>query len=174
MALDLFWNSWASTRDNLMLIVCGSATTWMTSKLVANKGGLHNRLTRRIHLSPFTLKETEEYLKDMGIAWERPQITDCYMTIGGTPYYLSKLRRGRSVAQNIDELFFAEDVELRSEYDFLFRSLFNDSSLYRSVVETLCAKANGMTRQEICNSLKLENGGKLTEVLRNLQSCDFI
>ena len=173
-AFELFWNSWASTQQNLMLVVCGSATTWMTEKLLGNKGGLHNRVTQSISLAPFSLGETEQFIKSIGIEWDRLQIAECYMVMGGIPYYLSKLEKGMSLSQNIDRLFFAKGAELRSEYAFLFRSLFNDSDIYKKVAETLGKKALGMTRQEIQQALNLQDGGRLTEVLRNLQRCDFI
>lgn len=173
-ALELFWNSWGDSRDNLKFIVCGSATTWMTDKLIGNKGGLHNRVNRRIYLAPFNLHETELLLRDKGIQWDRYQIVECYMAIGGTPFYLTKLERSQSLAQNIDRLFFHHAGELRTEYDFLFCSLFNESSIYRRVVELLSKKSTGLTRAEIIDSLKLPYGGKLSEVIKNLITCDFI
>lgn len=173
-ALESFWNMYASTESNLKLIVCGSATTWMMSKLIGNKGGLYNRLTSSIRLEQFTLHETEAYLKSRGITWERQQIVDCYMTMGGTPYYLSLLQKDKSIFQNIDDLFFAPDAPLRTEYTFLFRSLFNDSSNYKNVINVLARTGQGMTRNEIRTALKLPDGGMLTDILNNLCSCDFV
>ena len=173
-ALEHFWNSWGSDQPRLKFIVCGSATNWMMNKLIGDRGGLHNRLTRSIHLAPFTLCETEQYLKSNGIVWRRYDIIECYMILGGTPYYLSKLRHGLSLAQNIDELFFSPQGELRREFDFVYRSLFNDSGQYIRVVEKLGQKAKGMTRNELLEALKMPKGGKLTELLGNLQACDFI
>lgn len=173
-ALEMFWNSWASTRDGLKLVVCGSATTWMTNKLLGDKGGLHNRVTRPIRLAPFCLKETEEYLQSINIEWERQEILDAYMILGGTPFYLSLLNPTMSLAQNIDELFFGQDPVLASEYDFLFSSLFNDAVLYRKVVETLATKLKGLTREELVQALKTHNNGMMTEVLDNLRKCDFL
>ncbi len=173
-ALELFWNSWASSRQGLKLVVCGSATTWMTNKLLGDKGGLHNRVTRPIRLAPFCLAETEEYLQSIGIEWERQEILDAYMILGGTPFYLSLLNPALSLAQNIDSLFFGQDPILASEYDFLFQSLFNDAALYKKVVETLASKLKGLTREELVQLLKTNNNGKLTEILDNLIKCDFL
>ena len=173
-ALELFWNSWASSRKGLKLVVCGSATTWMTNKLLGDKGGLHNRVTRPIRLAPFCLAETEEYLQSIEIEWERQEILDAYMILGGTPFYLSLLNPTMSLTQNIDELFFGQDAILASEYDFLFKSLFNDASLYKKVVETLATKMKGLSREEIVQLLNTNNNGKLTEVLDNLKKCDFL
>ena len=173
-ALELFWNGWAAEQQNIKFIVCGSATTWMISHILENKGGLHNRITRRIKLLPFNLSETEAYLKSQNIVWNRYQIAEAYMILGGTPYYLQKLRKGYSLSQNIDLLFFAENAELKDEYIFLFRSLFNDSSIYKNTVELLSKKNKGMTRSEMLSAMKLPEGGMFTEVLENLCNCDFI
>lgn len=173
-ALESFWNMWAADQKGLKLIVCGSSTTWMTNKLLGDKGGLHNRVTRRIKLRPFTLEETESYLKRQGFQWDRFLILQCYMAMGGTPFYLSMLRPDQSVDQNIDRLFFSEDAELKMEYDFLFRSLFNDALGYKRVVETLAKKMKGMTRQELVDDLKITDNGRLTIILDNLCHCDFL
>ncbi len=173
-ALELFWNSWAAERKGLKLIVCGSATTWMTNKLLGDKGGLHNRVTRPIRLAPFTLKETEEYLQSINIGWERKDILDAYMILGGTPFYLSLLRQELTLWQNIDELFFSQDAVLQTEYGFLFSSLFNEATMYRRVVELLATKLKGMTRKELVDLLKTTDNGKFTEVLDNLVKCDFL
>ncbi len=173
-ALDLFWNGWASDQPKIKLIVCGSATTWMTDKLLGDKGGLHNRVTRKIYLAPFDLHETELFLQSKGVVWTRHQIAECYMIMGGTPYYLNMIDKEYSLPQNIDALFFAEGAELASEYEFLFRSLFKDSILYRRIVELLAKKKKGMTREEITKALNTTSGGKLTEAINDLISCDFI
>lgn len=173
-AFELFWNSWAADQPKIKLIVCGSATTWMISHLLGSRGGLYNRVTRRIKLSPFTLAETEAYLHSRQIVWNRYQIAEAYMILGGTPYYLQMLQKGYSLAQNIDRLFFSENAELREEYSFLFRSLFKDSALYRSTVELLSKKAGGMTQADMKQALKLPDGGTFSEVLENLCNCDFI
>lgn len=173
-ALEVFWNTWASERSGLKLVVCGSATTWMTNKLLGDKGGLHNRVTRPIRLSPFTLAETQLYLESEGFDWSREEIMEAYMTLGGTPYYLSLLRSELSLRQNVDELFFGRDAVLKPEYDSLFKSLFNESGVYRKVVELLSQKMQGLTRSEIASELNINASGNLTEVLDNLEKCDFI
>lgn len=173
-AFSYFWNSWGSTTGNLKLFVCGSATTWMLSTLIGDKGGLHGRVNRQIYLRPFNLEETEKFLQSKGINWTRYQIAQVYMAIGGIPYYLDMLEPSNTVNENIDNLFFSEGAVLHTEYDFIFRSLFKDSRLYRSIVEILATKSIGMTRDDIIESLGTDSGGKLTEALDNLCKCDFL
>ncbi len=173
-AFEYFWNSWGATNKRLKLIVCGSATTWMRENMLSDKGGLYNRTTRSLYLAPFTLHETEQYLLSRGIRWNRYQIAECYMILGGTPLYLQMLERGLSLTQNIDNLFFAQNAPLVREYDFLFRSLFNEAVAHRQIIETLASKAVGMTRLELIAAARIEDSGLLTKALRNLTDCDFI
>lgn len=173
-AFSYFWNSWGCTIGNLKLFVCGSATTWMLSKLIGDKGGLHGRVNRQIYLRPFNLDETGKFLHSKGIDWTHYQIAQVYMTMGGIPYYLDMLDPSMTVNENVDNLFFSEGAVLHTEYDFIFRSLFKDSKLYRSIVEILARKSIGMTREDIIGHLDIDGGGKLTEALDNLCKCDFL
>ena len=158
-ALELFWNSWAADQPRLKLVVCGSATTWMTNKLIGGHGGLHNRVTRRIHLHPFSLAETEEFLGKSGFVWNRYIITELYMIMGGVPFYLGLLNKKQTFHQNINRLFFTPQGELATEYDILFNSLFKDSAAYQKVVEALNRKSRGLTRQEIQEITGMQGGG---------------
>lgn len=173
-ALEHFWNGWACSRGDIMLIVCGSATSWIMNKLVNNHGGLHNRLTAHIYLQPFTLAETERYLQSQNIKLSRYDIAESYMVLGGIPYYLSKMQKGLSVAQNIDNLFFAQNSELKNEFQNLYASLFKNYADYIKIVGALSTKAKGLTRKEIEKITKLSSGGGLTTALKNLEYCSFI
>ena len=154
-AFEFFWNSWGATNNRLKLIVCGSATTWMRENVLSDKGGLYNRTTRSIYLAPFTLYETEQYLLSRGLKWNRYQIAECYMILGGTPLYLQMLERDKSLTQNVDNLFFVQNAPLSREYNFLFRSLFNEATLHKQIIEALANKATGLTRAEIMATTKI-------------------
>lgn len=173
-ALEHFWNGWVTMRRDIVLIVCGSATSWIVSKLVNNYGGLHNRLTRQIYLKPFTLHECELYANARELKMTRMQILQTYMVLGGVPYYWSFLRKGYSWAQNIDSLFFADNADLRNEFDALYSSLFRNPDPYIKIVTALSKKKAGMTRGEIANALGQDHGGTLTKILKDLELCGFI
>jgi len=174
MALEHFWNGWACSRSDIMLIVCDSATSWITDKLINNYGGLHNRLTASIYLQPFTLLETEIYLQSQNCNYSRYSIAECYMVMGGIPYYLSKIDATLSIAQNIDKLFFAENAEFQNEFQNHYASQFNNYADCIKILEALSSKSKGLSRQEIEKIKKLSRGSKLTTTLKNLESCGFI
>jgi hypothetical protein len=173
-ALEHFWNGWASGRADIFLIICGSATSWVVKNLFKNKGGLHNRVTRRMRLLPFTLRETEAYLTEKEISFGRYRICEAYMIFGGVPYYLSLLSKGLSLPQNVDALCFYDDGPLRNEFDELYSTLFKNSAQYIKVVTALCKKTKGLTRDEIIGETGLTSGGGLTKILDELDLCGFI
>lgn len=173
-ALDLFWNGWANRQSNVKLIVCGSATTWIVDNIIDNHGGLHNRITHEMHIHPFTLHDTEEYLTTYGFKWNRLAMAQTYMVLGGIPYYLSLLDNALSLPANIDQLFFSRDAELKKEFDRLFKSLFKSPQAYVDIIQLLANNKKGLTRKEISEKLKKETGGHLSKLLVNLENCDFI
>ena len=176
-ALENFWNGWATARreKDIVLIVCGSATSWISKKLLKNKGGLRGRLTLRIKLVPFTLRECELFAQGASLAFGKKDILELYMILGGIPYYWSFLRRGLSVAQNIDQLFFSETAQLRDEFDALYATLFKRPENYLKVIEVLSdGRKSGMTREDILAASKLTDGGTFSTILEELEECGFI
>ena len=173
-ALEHFWNGWASSRSDILLIVCGSATSWMINKLIKNHGGLHNRITRRMLIDQFSLGECEEFFKSNNIVMSRHQMVESYMILGGIPYYMSLMEKGISLPQNIDKLCFSNNGALREEFSSLYASLFIHSENHTKVVESLAKKSKGMTREEIIAATKLPDGGGLSKTLEELEQCGFV
>ena len=173
MGLEYFWNTWASSQSNILLIVCGSATSWIINKLFKNRGGLHNRVTHRMLVTPFNLLECEEYFKRKRIELSRKDIVESYMVFGGIPFYLDMFVKGLSLAQNVDKLCFTKKGELASEFSVLYSSLFKHSENHELVIKALAKKRMGLTREEILKETKLQGGG-LTSILEELEQCNFI
>ncbi len=171
--LEYFWASWVQNRDDIVLIACGSATSWMKEKLEDNQGGLHNRITHRIYLRPFFLSECKEYLLQHGFEWDDYQILQCYMIFGGIPYYLSLLRPYLSLPQNVDSLIFLRGGNLADEFNELYSALFNKADRYINIVRLLSSKREGFLRSEIEENTGYKGGG-LSKLLANLERCDFI
>jgi predicted AAA+ superfamily ATPase len=173
-SLEHFWNSWASARDDVILVVCGSAASWIINKLINHKGGLHNRVTERIKLEPFTLSESEELLQLKNSAITRYQIIQLYMVMGGIPFYLNRISPELSAMQNVEKICFAADGLLRLEFDNLFQALFSKAERHISVVRAIAQKSKGLTRKEIIKHAKISNSGTLTIILDELEKSGFI
>jgi len=173
-AFEHFWNSWGSRQNNLIVVICGSAASWMIAKVLHQKGGLHNRVTRSLPLQPFRLHETEAFLRARGIQLDRKQIIELTMAVGGVPYYLDYVRKGRSAGQNIDAIFFAANAPLSDEFDKLFAALFEHYERHLKVIRALARKQAGLTRQELVRATRLPSGGNMTTILMELETSGFI
>ncbi|MDR3295096.1 MAG: ATP-binding protein, partial [Clostridiales Family XIII bacterium] len=173
-ALDHFWNSFASSQPEIMLIACGSAASWMVKNLLNNTGGLHNRVTRRIVLNPFSLAECKRFFEQKGVVMSPYQIIETYMVFGGVPFYLNLISKRKSPAQNINDLCFGTDGELTGEFEVLYASLFRKAERHVSAVRALATKNKGLTRDEIAKLAKLPKGGTLSGVLKELELSGFI
>jgi hypothetical protein len=168
-----FWNSYAA-KANIVVVICGSATAWMIQKIINDKGGLHNRVTRRIHLQAFTLAETEAYFQERHIVFDRYQLLLLYMTMGGIPHYLDQVEGGKSAIQNIDDICFQPQGLLRTEFDNLYSSLFANPERYESIITALSSTWKSMSRIEIIEHTDITDGGGLTMMLQELEQSGFI
>jgi uncharacterized protein len=168
-----WWNDWASTQK-LVVVICGSAASWMIQKVINHKGGLHNRVTKRIHLLPFTLQETKEYLLSKKINLQHYEIIQIYMALGGVPHYLNEIVPGESAIQTINRLCLAKSGSLRQEFGNLYAALFDHPENHIAVIKALSQKHSGMTRQEIIAATKFTDGGGLSKVLDELETSNFI
>ncbi len=173
-ALDHFWNSWATRRKDIVLIVCGSATSWIISNIVASYGGLHNRVTRQIWLRQFTLHECELYCRSRNLELSRKSILEGYMAMGGVPYYWRFLKTGMSLSQNFDRMFFSEGGEMTHEYEALYASLFRFPEKHIAIVRALAGKKGGMQRDELLNAAGLSDNSGFSTALSELEQCGFI
>jgi hypothetical protein len=140
MAFENFWNNYCTKREDLIVVICGSAASYMVQKIIKKKGGLHNRISRKIRLLLFNLHETDLFLKSRGIKYTKYDVIQVYMTLGGVPHYLEKLQKGLSVAQNIDRLCFNKEGLLNDEFNQLYASLFEDSERHMTMIRTLAKR----------------------------------
>lgn len=170
---SFFWNSYAS-KSNIAVVICGSATAWMIKKIINNKGGLHNRVTRKLLIAPFSLKETGEYFQSRNVHFNPYNLLQLYMTMGGIPHYLDQVEGGKSATQNINEICFEPLGMLRTEFENLYSSLFTHPERYEAIVKTLATTWKGLSRSEIIKQAKLKDGGGFTTMLRELEQSGFI
>ncbi|MDR1795116.1 MAG: DUF4143 domain-containing protein [Erysipelotrichaceae bacterium] len=173
-ALEYLWNSYASANPDILLVVCGSATSWIVKNVLKNTQGLFNRVTRQMYLEPFTLRETELFFQDRGIIFNRYNIIESYMIFGGIPYYLDLFDSTYGLPKNIDMIFFGPNALLKNEYQNLFNTLFKNAENHHRIVTALAKKSAGMTREELLAATKIKNGGTFTDALEDLQLSGLI
>ncbi len=171
-ALGHWWNNWAS-QQNIIVVVCGSAASWMLEHVVNAKGGLHNRITKLISLMPFTLSETKEFLKAKKID-SSYQIIQIYLAMGGIPHYLEQISKGKSAIQNIQEMCFTKDGILRNEFNNLYPALFDNAGNHIKIIKVLASKSKGLERQEILKMTRMTDGGWFSSILNELLRSGFI
>ncbi len=173
-AFEHFWNTYCTKRNDLVVVICGSAASFMVNRVIRNKGGLHNRITCQIPLKPFNLNETEKFLKSKKIGLTHYDIIQLYMTIGGIPFYLNKIKRGESVVQNIDRLCFENDGDLVNEFHEVFTSLFSNSKAHEKMTRVLAKTRKGITRNELLEKSSLGSGGAYSGTLDELIESGFV
>lgn len=171
--MGYWWNDWACYQ-NLVVVICGSAASWMLKKVINNKGGLHNRVTKRINLKPFTLAEAKLYLENLDINWDDYQIIQFYMAVGGVPTYLQEAKSDETVTQTIDRIFFTKEGFMRTEFNNLYSALFDKYQNHVAIIKILADKWQGMTRKELIAQSKFKDGGGLTKILDELEASSFI
>lgn len=173
-ALEHFWNSWASAQNDVILVVCGSAASWMINQLINNTGGLYNRVTHPIQLETFTLAECESFFKAKSPGFDRYQLLQLYMVFGGIPFYLDAIDPAKSATQNINDLCFTQRGRLRNEFDKLYASLFKKADKHIAIIEALAQKSMGLERDALLKQAQLPNGGTATTLLKELEESNFI
>lgn len=169
-----FWNDYLSKQKHFILVICGSATSWITKKVINDPGGLHNRVTEIIHLKPFTLSETSEFLRNKNIKLTNQEVARVYMAIGGIPFYLEKIRKGESFAVAIERICFAPNGILKNEYRNLYQALFNNSEVHQKIVSVLASHPYGLTHQQIISKSKVSGTGSYHRAIEELIISDFV
>jgi len=173
-ALDYFWNTFASTREDILLIICGSATSWIIDNVINDRGGLHNRVTKQMWIEPFSLGECEAFYKNNGVELSRNQITELYMIFGGIPYYMNYVEKGLSPEQIVDMVFFEKNAPLKNEFDNLYAALFKSPNNHLRIIESLGKTQSGMTQKELREDMNVSPGGSLVKALNELELCGFV
>jgi AAA+ ATPase superfamily predicted ATPase len=174
-AFENFWNTYCTTRDDLIVVICGSAASYMIKKVIKNRGGLHNRITRKIKLAPFQLKEVKEFFEHKGIRLPVIEILKIYMALGGVAEYLEHVKIGDSSVTAIDRLCFQKGAQLEYEFDEVFKSLFEEGSYHEQIIHALAAgPKKGMLRDEVLKYQGLKSGGQFTKSMNELIESGFV
>ncbi len=174
-AFENFWNSYCTTRNDLIVVICGSAASYMLKKIIRNRGGLHNRITRKIKLVPFQLKEVKAFFEYKGIHIPEIEVLKLYMALGGIAEYLEHVQPGDSSVSAIEHICFQKGAQLEFEFDEVFNSLFEEGSYHEQVIQALAkGPKKGMTRDQILNNQNLSSGGQFSKSMNELIESGFV
>jgi hypothetical protein len=168
------WNDHLSKEENYIVVLCGSATSWINKNVIMAKGGLHNRITQVLKVEPFTLSESGLFLKSRGIRLSDQDLSKIYMAMGGVPYYLEHIKKGESAAVAIERLCFESHGLLRSEYNYLYKALFSNAQDHESIVGVLAQSQGGISREEIIKRSGVQSGGPYNRAMDDLIISGFV
>ncbi len=169
-----FWNDYLSKEPHFLLVICGSATSWISKNIINDPGGLHNRVTEIIHLRPFTIAETKSFLANNGLSLSNLELAKTYMALGGVPFYLETLRKGESFPVGIERICFSPNGILKNEYHNLYQALFNNSSLHQAIVAALAERPKGLSNKDILSITGRQPTGSYRRALQELILSDFV
>jgi len=174
-AFENFWNDYCTTRSDLVVIICGSAASYMVKKIINNTRGLSKRITHTIKLKPFSLREVRDFFQYKRIPMEEYEILKIYMVLGGVAEYLEHVKPGESAVITIENLCFQKGAYLQDEYDQVFKSLFEENSYHQKIMDAL-SKGNktGITRNALLKALGISSGGRFTDSLDELMQSGFV
>jgi AAA+ ATPase superfamily predicted ATPase len=171
-ALKTWWDQEGSKKNKLVFILCGSISTWI-DKNILRSTGFFGRLTLVLHMKPLSLPESILFLKKKGFSGSMYELLKLLSVTGGIPWYLDLIDPKETADKNIYELCFQPASQLVNEFQTLFHDLFERrGETYRKILLVLI---DGMkTQREIRHQLHWEEGGALSEYLKNLVSAGFL
>ena len=133
-AFSFFWNDFCTRRDDIILIICGSAASYMINKVIKNNKTLHNRVTQKLNMQQFDLAATKKFLEAKGCRYSVKSILDTYIVLGGVAKYINDLDCSKTQVENIDYSCFNKNGLLVTEYQELYESLFKNSHWHYKVI----------------------------------------
>lgn len=173
-AFSDFWNGWASCQSDLVVIICGSATSWIVKNILENTASMYNRVTRQLYVAPFDLHDVEEMTQSLRLGWSRDAVLQCYLVFGGLPYYLDMLDRRKSLSQNIDALCLGTNAPLRREVPLLMEASLGNAPLHRAILRELAQSKVGIRRMDLANRVEGGTTGSFKRALDDLEKCGYI
>ncbi len=173
MAFGEFWNRRGTAGDDIMVVICGSATSWIVGNVLENTGSLYNRVTSQVYLEPFCLGDAERFFVDRGFGWTRSQIAESHMVFGGLPYFLELLDPNESLRANIERLCFAPHALLAHESSKLLEATLKKSPAYDRLLSYLAKHRCGVEKQACFEQTGLAKG-TFARAVDDLLKCGYI
>ncbi|NEW60150.1 AAA family ATPase [Sulfurovum sp. bin170] len=172
-AFSEFWNDFCTRKSDIILIVCGSATSYMINRIVKNRKTLHNRVTQKLNMQPFKLRATKKLLEAKNCRYSNKSIVDTYIVLGGVAKYINDMDCTKHQLENISFQCFSRNGLLVTEYQELYESLFQNSQWHYKVMNLLSSKWSGYIQKDIAQALNT-SASVVKKVLEELELSGFI
>jgi AAA+ ATPase superfamily predicted ATPase len=165
--IKYFWdNCWKD--KNLMLILCGSVSSYMVEKVVKSKA-LYGRLTAELCLQTLNLREVQKLIRPSRGILENVKYL---LVFNGIPYYYTLLDLRHSFEKNLERLCLMPDSPLRRELERVFYSQFREPRIYEKIILELLKQS--VTAEELARKLGMKSSGGFNRYLQNLEAAQFI
>lgn len=161
---SILQNLWDTTlkNENVMIILCGSAMSFIEKDLLAQKNPLYGRATGIYKMKEMNFFDARKFFPEYSID---EQIV-VYSILGGIPHYLRQFDTNLTVEENIKYNILMKGCVLFNEVEFLLHQELRETALYNSIIEAI---ALGNTKvNEISNQTLIHNTSKTSVYLKNL------
>lgn len=166
------WDQNFKKNSDLLLILCGSVSTWI-DKHILGSTGFFGRITSKISVPELSINESTQMLKSLRFSGSAQEIFMILSITGGIPWYLELIDPNKTAVQNIAQLCFYSDGILVNEFTNIFENLFGRRSIIcQKIVEALGMKS--LEYGDLANQLNYASGGPLTDYLLDLAQSGFI
>ena len=170
--LKIAWDNLFKKHSRLILVLCGSVSSWLRDNIIDNSAYLGRRSLDLI-VKELPLKDCVKFWGKAASRIDAREIIDVLSVTGGIPRYLEEINPSLSAADNIRRLCFLPNSVLRTDFDEMFRDVITTEQTFSGNV--LRALANGSkTGAEIAQELKLEKNGRTASVLARLVEAGLV
>ena len=170
--LKIAWDNFFKKHSRLILVLCGSVSSWLRDNIIDNSAYLGRRSLDLI-VKELPIRDCVKFWGKAASRIDAREIIDVLSVTGGIPRYLEEINPSLSAADNIRRLCFLPNSVLRADFDEMFRDVITTEQTFSGNV--LRALANGSkTGAEIAQELKLEKNGRTASVLVRLVEAGLV
>lgn len=170
--LKVWWDQLSESKTNLMLILCGSVSTWIENNIIKSTA-FFGRVALHLSLLPLSLSESYQFLKKAGMQASPYDIFRILAIMGGIPWYLENIHSEDTPDHNIKRLCFMPNGLLVHEFDLIFHDLFNQKgTVYKELVVLLAEGPKDY--KQIQQAMNYPEGGALTLYLNALITSGYV
>ncbi len=170
--LKIAWDTELSKNPRLVLVLCGSVSSWIEKNILSNTG-FRGRVSVSLHVKELALNHCNKFWGKYTHNIAAVEKLKLLSVVGGVPKYLEEIDPSKSAESNIKRLCYQPEGYLFKEFDELFRDSFGRrASVYRTIIKKLSDGFSGTS--DISAYMGWKKGGRVSEYLDDLTKSGFI